>query len=96
MLFHHFLGRGRARRFNRPKFPEVREAHMANLMTARSWPGNVRELGNAAERYALGLSEMQVNHGSDGRGRRPAGRRRWKRRLDAFERQVICGDPAPE
>jgi two-component system C4-dicarboxylate transport response regulator DctD len=32
-------------------------ATLFNRFTAYNWPGNVRELRNAAERYALGLSE---------------------------------------
>ena len=86
LLFHHFLGKA-CQRFNRD-IPQVREAHMANLMT-RSWPGNVRELGNAAERYALGLSDMQArdSHGDPATGN--GAPMTLEEQLDDFERQVI-------
>ncbi len=87
LLFHHFLHKA-CQRFRRD-MPELPDSHKANLM-ARSWPGNVRELGNAAERYALGLSDMQAQE--------PVGRTATEGdaptslevQLDAFERQIIA------
>ncbi len=84
LLFLHFVQKA-CQRFNRP-IPEVPEVHFANLM-ARPWAGNVRELSNAAERYVLGLSDMQVANGTTGAENMPA--LSLDERMDAYERQVI-------
>ncbi len=86
LLFHHFL-RKACLRFNR-EVPDLPASHRSNLL-ARTWPGNVRELANAAERYALGLSDMQ----SCGTGGEVSGKSDPAISLDVhletFERQVI-------
>lgn len=87
LLFHHFLGKA-CRRFNRD-VPEVPEIHMANLM-ARSWPGNVRELGNAAERYALALSDLQAQDTLDSTAAGNKAPMSLEAQLDAFERQIVA------
>jgi two-component system C4-dicarboxylate transport response regulator DctD len=55
------------------------------MLLTHSWPGNVRELRNAAERYALGLSDNVT-------ARRPASdspRLSLAQQVEAFERAVI-------
>jgi two-component system C4-dicarboxylate transport response regulator DctD len=55
-----------------------------NLLMAHSWPGNVRELRNAAERYALGLTEPLIAGLPDaGDGRSLA------QQVEVFERALI-------
>ena len=36
-----------------------RQSDMLNALSARDWPGNVRELRNAAERFVLGLEDLE-------------------------------------
>ncbi len=56
-----------------------------SALLAHHWPGNIRELRNAAERYALGLSDSSLL--------RPAEQERAQEplanQLDAFERAII-------
>ena len=85
LLFLHFVQKA-CQRFNRP-VPEVPQAHFANLM-ARPWAGNVRELSNAAERYVLGLSDMQTDDGAADAEGLPA--LSLDEQLDAYERQVLA------
>lgn len=87
LLFHHFLHKA-CLRFDRD-VPDLPESHEANLM-ARSWPGNVRELGNAAERYALGLSDMQTPGVDGGPVDDGDASMSLEAQLDAFERQVVA------
>lgn len=87
LLFHHFLHKA-CQRFDRA-VPDLPESHEANLM-ARSWPGNVRELGNAAERYALGLSDMQTQGVDGGPVDDGEASMSLEAQLDAFERQVVA------
>jgi two-component system C4-dicarboxylate transport response regulator DctD len=55
-----------------------------NLLMTHSWPGNVRELRNAAERYALGLTEPLIAGLPDaGDGRSLA------QQVEVFERALI-------
>jgi two-component system C4-dicarboxylate transport response regulator DctD len=54
LLFEYFAAS--AARIHGRDMRTVSDARMAALMS-HDWPGNVRELRNAAERYALGLSE---------------------------------------
>ena len=58
---------------------------ITNVLMGQSWPGNVRELRNAAERYALGLSEPMTG-GMAAVGQE---RRSLAEQVEAFERALI-------
>ena len=58
-------------------------AEVLAALAARDWPGNVRELRNAAERYALGIDQLEGGEASSGT--------RLADRVAEFERSVIAG-----
>ncbi|MEM6593561.1 MAG: sigma-54 dependent transcriptional regulator [Pseudomonadota bacterium] len=55
---------------------------MLNALSGRDWPGNVRELRNAAERFVLGLDQVQTN-ASEQKGT-------LADRINAFEKSQIA------
>ena len=59
LLLTHFMSQA-SRRHGRP-VPEISTAQMRELML-HNWPGNVRELRNVAERFILGLMEVDQSH----------------------------------
>ena len=55
------------------------------MLMAHSWPGNVRELRNAAERYALGLSDAVLPRQQAADDERLS----LAQQVEAFERALI-------
>lgn len=80
-LFRHFITRLAERHGVEPEPPAP--AMLAALME-RPWPGNVRELRNEAERFVLGLDQLQAA-GAEG----PADLAPLEAAVDAAERQAI-------
>ena len=83
-LFHHLLREARAR--YRREIPEVPPERLSELM-AHDWPGNVRELRNLADRFLLGLEDMELE-GEQG-GEAPES---LSARLKLFERELITAE----
>jgi two-component system C4-dicarboxylate transport response regulator DctD len=84
LLFNYFLERA-ARRFGRPSPPL--SAAMLSHIRGHDWPGNVRELAHLAERFVLGVWEMQ--QAPEGPGEEPVFGLALPDRVERFEADVI-------
>ena len=83
LLFHHFVD-GAAVRYHR-SVPQIGADNVHELMSQK-WPGNVRELRNAAERFVLGLEDVNAEIAYEGE----TVDQTLSERLACFERSTIA------
>ena len=86
LLFGHFLDRA-AVRFNKPA-PPVSPDALRHLQT-HDWPGNVRELAHFAERFVLGLAD--INTDANGAGAATETSLSLPARMEQYEADLIRG-----
>jgi DNA-binding NtrC family response regulator len=82
LLFEHFTAQA-AVRFGRER--PVIQREVLNRLMSHDWPGNVRELRNMAERFVLGLFEVDSPLDQSG----GSGRLSLADQVDEFERELI-------
>lgn len=82
LLFTYFMTRA-AQRFRKPA-PDIPHGYLTALK-ARPWPGNVRELSHVAERFVLGLEEVDERDSASVEGEHGT----LAMRLDSLEAEII-------